>query len=250
MMTRHTTRTSCQRPEGSSMSFLGKMNKLKKLMAQTTRRPIIASTVDVPLSGMLKNAQVAVYVTADNPGESIARKCIEYGAQVVLLGKDEAFLRTVSATYCEKCEYRILDAVTKRYDELPATLTGAVFNCMGIDNNAVRDLYFTSSKVIDTIAHSKGDGSIVFLNVHMKDPSGVTPKAILSGYVKGLAGELINANVRANAIHVSTDHGSDPSALNAQLGFDGALQFVVFLLSHASECITGQCVDFVLDDHI
>ncbi len=231
---------------------------------------------------VLENKTILITGGTSGIGYSIAKICSEYGANIIITGRNEEKLKKISEEI--RCKYMVWDIsdvnkLDSKVSELK-TIIGekldCFVNCAGIYkdlryyqtseqdwddiiNTDLKGPYFAISRIATEIFEKQNDGNIVIIASNRgifgdDGPYGIA-KAGLINYGKGLANKLLNKNIRVNIVNP----GMTASNINKIQDNDNLYQdclkgkrvitsneianIVLFLMSDSSKCMTGQVIN-------
>ena len=259
----------------------GVMRLIKRVLRPFTTTKTVPVPVTVRETRRLEGKNVLVTGGASGIGFSIAQKCVESGARVVITGRNEAKL--TAAAQKIGCLYVAMDvrdvkahgaALAEALDKLgEGARIDALVNNAGVaggsydavteeeydiimDTN-VKGVYFLSRAVAAHMEQSGARGHILNVSSAAALKPAATPyyfsKWALCGMTKGLADVLLEKGITVNAIApgptVTPIMGSEPDRGNLTNGrrFRYALpeeiaDLAVFMLSLSGDLIVGNTV--------
>ena len=263
---------------------------IKKYLKRVGRyiiRGVPNVNVEVKITPIIKGNVLrdkTVLITGGNKGigYSIAKRCIEEGANVVITGRNQNDLEKVTNELGEKCKYVAFDI--SKVDEVDDFYKN-VIKCFGdincLINNAgvslheknmldvsvenfekqmninLKGSYFITKKIIENKKQNE-DLNIIFISSERgfqcdDVPYGLTKSAINS-LTRGLSRRFYTSNIRVNGIAPGVT-ASDMTGRSkegnkfaenqvAQRYFlpEEIAEVAVFLLSDASKCISGEII--------
>ena len=199
---------------------------------------------------MLKDKNIIITGGTSGIGYTIAKKCIDLGAKVIVTGRDIQKLEQVKKELnCEIIEWDISNI--NEYN-----------NCNKEDwdkimNTNLTGLYFATNEIVTQCFEKNNKGNIVNIasiagmNSNI-GPYGISKSGVIH-YTKGLAKQLLNKNIRVNGINpgvtVSNINPIDDDNIYMEqvpgkrmILAEEIADIVVFLISDSSSCITGQII--------
>ncbi len=263
---------------------------LKKYLKRVGRyiiRGVPNVNVEVNITPIINGATLKdkiVLITGGNKGigYSIAKRCVEEGADVIIVGRNEEDLKDVSIELGKKCKYVVYDVsnvktidsfyedVIKCFGRIDCLINNAGISLheknildVSVDNferqfdTNLKGSYFLAKKVIEN--KQEGDDlNIIFISsergLQCDDvPYGLTKSAINS-LTRGLSRRFYKNKVRVNAIAPGVTASNmtgrkiegNKFAENqvAQRYFlpEEIAEVAIFLLSDASKCISGEVI--------
>lgn len=243
-------------------------------------QPVIYSPVcTLGESKQLEKRTVLITGGSSGIGKAIAIACANRGANVIIIGRNEAELQSVKNLIGSKCHYVVRDLNSKIeedfFENISETPVTDLVNNAGVyidfkslnytydDFNKIFDIncrapFMLSQYFIKYLKRNQQKGSIVFTSSDrslMGDdgPYGMS-KAAINNFVEGLARENVKYGIRVNGVApgmtASNINNVDPNGnlYNASVRgkriilADEIAEVVCFLLSDVSKCITGTII--------
>lgn len=229
---------------------------------------------------MLKDKNIIITGGTSGIGYTIAKKCIDLGAKVIVTGRDIQKLEQVKKELnCEIIEWDIsnINEYKEKVKEIVEILNGKIDcfvnnagiyksinynNCNKEDwdkimNTNLTGLYFATNEIVTQCFEKNNKGNIVNIasiagmNSNI-GPYGISKSGVIH-YTKGLAKQLLNKNIRVNGINpgvtVSNINPIDDDNIYMEqvpgkrmILAEEIADIVVFLISDSSSCITGQII--------
>lgn len=212
-------------------------------------------------------------------GKAMALKFMEEGAEVVVTGRDEAFLKAFSES--SGCKYLagnlmnedFLRSLIARSAEVMGGVNVLVNNAGislhewelekvtedGFDrqfHTNLRAPYFLTQKFIEYLTENSEKGNILFISSERSQTADIIPygltKAAINSFVSGLAKKYVTRGIRVNAVApgvtatdmTGIDRDSNLYCPYNQTGRaylpEEVAEVAAFLISDCSNCLSGQ----------
>ncbi|MCM1170962.1 MAG: SDR family oxidoreductase [Clostridium sp.] len=262
---------------------MGLTKWMKNFFSYIKNGGVVYTTVTcVKANDVLKGRNIIVTGGSSGIGFAIAQKCVECGAKVVIVGRNEQKLQNAVERIGENCKYvvrdlsevrnmnKMLDEAEKIFGQMPDSLVNNAgtylqkkeLNYTEIDFDQtiatnLKGVYFLTNQFVDKCLCNGIKGNIVMMisnrglmgDVH---PYGIS-KAGLINYTCGLGRELIKKGIRINGVApgmVASNINNIDTKGNLYNNTRGGrvllpeeiAEVVAFLLSDASKCINGAVI--------
>lgn len=252
--------------------------KLKKILKRIIKpTPVIYSPVyTLDESTLLEKRNIVITGGSSGIGKAVAIACANRGADVIIIGRNENELQSVSNLIGPRCKYLVFDLNSKieenffdRISEKPVT---DLVNNAGVyvNYNSLNYSYEDFEKIVGVncrapfmmsqcfakyLIRNHQMGSVVFTSSNrslMGDdgPYGMS-KAAINNFIEGFARENVKHGIRVNGVApgmtASNINHIDPNGNLYNGGVRGKrvilpveiAEVVCFLLSDLSKCVTG-----------
>lgn len=232
-------------------------------------------------SKYLNNMNIVITGGTSGIGYEIANRAMQLGANVLIIGRNKEKLEKIEKELkCNILEWDInqIDLLEEKIDRIMKIFNGRIdclINNAGIYNNSacletdsnifdsmintnLKAPYFISKEIIKRCFIKQNKGNIIFISSNrgiMGDDCvyGISKSGVIN-FTKGLAKKYLNNNIRVNSIApgmtTSNINGiKDTENLYAEylkgkrvLSAREIAEIVMFFVSEASTCITGQVI--------
>ena len=254
---------------------------LTYIISGIPQKNITASITYTNPSEQLKGKKIIITGGGRGLGYSMAKKFIDEGAIVLIAGRNEDTLKESSKILgCQylQLDMQKIDTFDNFIEKADKMLEG--INCLvnnaGISlhentffdvtpesfesqfNTNLKGAFFLSQKTIALMTREKRKGSVLFISSETGDTVDIRPygltKASINSLVQGLAYLLVKDGIRVNAVApgiTTTDMTGFKSNENLYLSIntnervylpEEIAETASFLLSDASNCISGQII--------
>lgn len=223
---------------------------------------------------LLEGKNIIVTGGGSGIGKATAKKCVDNGAKVLIIGRNEEKLKSVAKEIGDDVLYKAFDVTD--FDNLNQNLSSAIeqldgrvdglVNCAGIsiwkdrfsksdwdrilDVN-VKAVYFVTMEIINHMKNKQIGGSIVMISsvgdVMSQSNPYATSKSAVSHLVRGFARENIPFGIRCNGISPG-ETMSDIDETTASFKKDGNLCWYNGLRVYYPE-EQGETIVFLLSDN-
>lgn len=231
---------------------------------------------------LLDGKNVVITGGTSGIGYEIAKKCLDLGAKVLITGRDDKKLQNIkNELNCEVLQWDVsnIEISHDKVSEIIEIFDGKIDcfinnagmykdirynNCSiqdwnNIINTDLSGVYFATREVVTQCFEKNNKGNIIMIasnrGVFGDDgPYGIAKAGVIN-FTHGLARELLNKNIRVNAINPGAtasniNHLKDEDNLYREslkgkrfLAAQEIAEVVVFLISDSSSCITGQTIN-------
>ena len=240
--------------------------------------------------GILKNNRIVVTGGSKGIGYAMAKRFVDEGAEVVIVGRDEESLKKASSSI--HCKYIIYDVSNidkvELFTERLNTVFSATPNCLvcnagislheasflsvtneGFDaqfDTNLKGAYFIAQRFLQ-MNFQKGlnqDINLLFISSEVGDmaqdiPYGLT-KAAINCLVGGISRRFYRKGVRCNAIapgltvsnmtKITDNLTQDSQAAGRMFLPEEVAEVATFLLSDCSKCISGEVIHCNAGNHL
>lgn len=237
--------------------------------------------IQINSENQLKDKKILITGGNRGLGYSIAKKCIDNGALVYIIGRNEKELKKAKEELGKNCEYFVFDMLNiEKLDKLISYINSKDIDCLinnaGISlhevdsfhvtidnwdiqfNVNLKAVYFLSIEFAKSLINRKKSGNIINMvserGLYCDDlPYGLTKSALIS-FTQGFSRRMIKHNININAIApgvTATDMTGYKENENLYSEYtcgnriflpQEVSELAVFLLSDASNCISGEVI--------
>lgn len=229
---------------------------------------------------LLRGMRIVLTGGSGGIGRAMAKRFVDEGAKVLITGRNQEKLMLVSSTI--GCDFLVLDMnCVDKFDEFVEQAVAKLGGIDCLVNNAgislhesfqtvtlegfnqqvstnFRGPFFLSQKVLNYMEQEDVKGNILFISSETGDTADLRPygltKAAINSLVQGLAYYYIKRGIRINAIAPGVT-ATDMTGFNADENLycsynpngrvylpEEMAEVATFLLSDASNCISGQII--------
>lgn len=256
------------------MSIIGTVKELLK------QSPVFANISFLSASDKLKGKRIIVTGGASGIGQAMAKRFVAEGASVLITGRNEEKLASVSkelgchALKLDVTQVETFNVFLNEAIDLLGTVDCLVNNAGislhetfetvtpdGFDaqiSTNLRGPFFLTQSVLNYWVKNDMSGQVLFISSESGETADIRPygitKAALNSFVQGLAYAYIRRKIRVNAIApgitatamTGFDPNEDLMSVSNQIGRvylpEEVAELAAFLLSDAAGCISGQII--------